>query len=480
MAIPSLFSNQVDYIRAHENKINDSFFFINTGETGSGKTVTTIYLSKIYNLPLFVLGPANIEENWQKECKKYDAKLTFVSYSKLARGNSGFVRQIEKSMAPTQQLIDLIKSRVLVIYDEAQDVKNPKALCFAACNEISKLVISLNCGSRIAILSATLIDEVKFAESTFKLTGIISKKELFYFNPGDKRYTLKGYGYNEALEYCAKLDPVATSKCIPQWYNSKQIKKALYDLLVNVIMPNMSYMMRRPQIKAQFKPILGYYKMEPQDEDNLKAALNELMKAVRYDPATGSIMYQSDTISNVIQAHHKMEAAKLNLFTRLVNEKLKENEFNKVIVYLWYKDNLNTMMDRFKDYNPLKLNGDVDPGTRYQQLNERFMQPNNNCRLIFAHPKAAGVGLSFDDTYGQFPRFTFMSSGYHFIMIHQCAGRSYRTSTKSDASFSIVYGKDIIENSIMNALYRKTEVLQGINSNADIVYPASYPVYVEN
>ena len=478
-ALPTLLPSQVDYMAMHESKINSEYYFVNKGEMGSGKTITTIYLALKYKKDLLVIGPKNIQRNWEDECFKFKVKMTFISYPLLSRGNSGYVERKGDIMVPTQLLINLINTGPFVVYDEAQDVKNPKAKCFLACNEISKCVIKQNSGARIMILSATLIDKPEYAESTFKLAGIITKKELFFYNPGTKVYTLKGYGYEEAMSYCAKLNPSATSKCVPKTINAKQLRIVLFNLSCDVIMPNMSFLMRKPQIKAQFYPKLGYYKLSNDDDIKLKKAIDDLKKSVRYNPDNKTILYTNDTMRGVILAHHNIERAKMPLFERLALETLKNVENSKVILFLWYTDSIDYLMEKLKAYNPLKLNGSVNAEIRYDQLNARFMQANNNCRLIIAHPKAAGVGLSYDDRFGDFPRYSFMSSNYHFIPIHQSAGRTHRPTTKSDAHFSIVYGRDAIEHSIMDALSRKTETLQGINACEDIIYPAFYPVHIE-
>ena len=446
---------------------------------GAGKTICTIYFALRYGFKLLIVGPANIESNWKDECEKYKASYEFVSYPKLARGHTAYINTSPTGgSVPSAHLINLIKGKCLVVYDEAQDVKNPKCKSFKACNLISKTLIELNCGSRIFILSATLLDQEKFAESALKLSGIISTDELFHYDLPTKKYVTAGYGYEQALSFCYKYDAMSTNMSIPSKFNAKQCRLSLFKLLTNVVNPFFSHAMTKPVIDARFIPRLGYFKMEEPYDKLLSDAINRLQKAVKYNPEDNSVAQPNGAMKEVLESHQDMERSKLTLFVRLIYEQLVRDPHCKVIVYVWYHASVEYLMKVFVHFNPIQANGQVHTDIRHENI-KLFMEPTDTHRLIIGHPKAAGIGLSLDDQHGGRERHTFASPNYHFTPIHQCSGRTYRTNTKSDAHFTLVYGKDQIEHSIMDALYRKTEVTKAINPEEGNIYPGDYPVYQE-
>lgn len=486
--------NHVDFI---EKCINRSFFYIDKSPTGSGKTPINIHIAIKYGLKLFVVGPANIAPNWKKECDKYGLDLfivdsttkkkdkpdrtshTFISYTTLCRGKNEYVTKGQDGVFRlTKKMENIIKSKALIIYDEAQDVKNPDSESFKACLTISREVVSLNCGSRIAILSATLFDKAIYAESTFKLLGIITRKELFYYDLPTGVYYTEGYGYEDAVNFCKRYDKLAVDMCLPDRFTAKSCRETLFHLLINIVCKYFSSAMPKPPISSKFIPRVGYFHMDEKSTQMLAEGVAMLKKAVRFDSEKGSVGSTAGNFGAIIEAHETIEVSKLKLFVRLAAEQLNKDLTCKVIIFVWYKQSVHYLMECFKLWNPIQANGEVKPGQRFKEL-EEFMKPSLTHRILIAHPKAAGIGLSMDDQHGGFARHTFISPNYHFIPIHQCAGRTYRSDTKSDAPFTMVYGKEHIEHSIIEALSRKTEVITQINGDNGITYPGQYPQYHE-
>jgi hypothetical protein len=473
-------SHQIDNVRTLSNKLQNSHFVINSSPPGTGKTITTIYKAIHNKFDLHVFGPANIEQNWLREAKKYDIPCTFTSYSKMARGSDYVSRpKGTDNFIITDYLKSIIAKGSLIVYDEAQDLKNSSSLSSIACFEISKYLVCTKSRSRIIILSATLTDKEKLTDAIYKLAGIITRKELFLYELGLKTYTVKGYGYEQVVNYCRRLNPTLTAELEPPKFKAKSCREALYNMYVQIVVPNMTHSMPSPDISAIFKPTLGYYNMDEKYTERLNKAIEKLQNSVKNDNENNLVTIDGMVgIQKIMEAHQEIEYAKLTLFVRLAHQKLTENSNNKVIIYVWYRKSVEYLMNAFVHWNPIQANGEIKPNKRYIGI-DKFMEHNNNSRLIIAHPRAAGFGISLDDTDGSFPRFTFMSSNYHFIYIHQCAGRTYRSETKSDSSFSIVYGKNNIEHSIMEALDRKNKVVKDINLNKNIVYPSDYPIYTE-
>ena len=471
--------HQIEHINIMNNVLQRSLYFVDTSDTGRGKTVTTIYMSLYFQMPLLVFGPANIKNNWKCECEKYGAQATFISYQTLARGNTAYVKKVGDTMVPTHYLRDTIASRVMVVYDEAQDIKSKTSMSMQACHVISQEITKANNGSRIIILSATLFDKEEHSESALKYMGIINSKELLFYNVGTGEYVLKGYGYMEAIEYCKSINPKMVEDCKANYINIKNVRNSLFKMIAKIVAPSFSHSMPRPPIIATFHPRIGYFNMEEKYMERLSDAIKQLQKIVRFDESYGIVDKSKVNWKAIQSALKAIEFAKLPLFVRLIKDKLYEDRKCKVVAFFWSRKSIHYMMEAFKLFKPIQLNGQITVDQRNTKLVPLFMRHDSEYRVVFAHPKAAGIGLSLDDTCGEYPRHTYMSSNFAFIPIHQCAGRTYRATTKSDSHFTIVYGKEHIEHAILNALSRKTEVVKELSNNADAIYPADYPEYIE-
>ena len=480
MADIILRNHQINHINHITNITTNSFYAIDTSPTGSGKTITTLYLAKQYNMKLLILCPANVMNHWKVESTKYGINNIILSYTKLVGKktcNHPYLTRDEDRYLPTSNLLQLIQEKIMVVYDESQKGKNPSALTLNACHTISNEIVKANNGSRIMILSATIIDKPIYAESVLKMSGIITTKELFIYDLPRNIYYLEGYGYNQVIDYCKILDEPITNDITKKVnINAKHIRNTLYDLLSQIIKYHTSSAMPLPDIPSSFIGRISYYKL-PQDESNkLSEAIAWLKKAVHYE--NGDIKYEGSNFAEITLAHKAIEVAKVNLFIRLAKKKLDDDVNNKVIMYLWYKDPLYNIADKLSEYKPIILNGDIDINKRTKMIS-LFMEHNNNYRLILSHPLVGGIGISLDDTHGNYPRTIYISPSFKFMDIHQCAGRIYRTNTKSNAYVNLVNGQDNIEHIILKAIARKTDIVKGMCLNNNIVYPGDYPVYVE-
>ena len=459
--------------------------------TGTGKTIACIKLAKDYGLNLFVVGPANIGPNWEEECTKYGVKLTFISYSLLA-GKSGvmnhpYINVHNGDYYASETFKQHVASGILLVYDECQSVKKITSISSQVCYALSYEVKRQNQRSRIILSSGTPFDKEIFAESMFKLMAIIRQKELFFYNVGYNEYQMDGYGYEEAENYCNQIDPVLTAACYPARINAKQIRMSLYNLFVNVVKQRSIFTMPRPKINAKFIPVAGYYTLEEPALSELNIAIRQLHRAARKE--NGEIGFTSGNMGAITKAFVAMEKAKVPLFHRLLTEQLEKDPNCKVVLYVWHDDTIDKLLQSLSKYNPLRCDGKVQPPAKRDKLRLLFQQPNNQYRVILAKATAFGVGINLDDTNGNFPRHVFINPHYYFDKIHQGAGRIYRTCTESDAHCYLTYIKNTDEHSIVQALYRKTDVTKSIvfdtpsdeeNTTEEAenltIFPADYPI----
>ena len=463
-------------------------FHSNNSPTGAGKTPFNIKLAQKFDLFPVVAGPANIEiTGWGKEMKKYNMSYIFLSYTKLGLlevYTHPYVRVVNGKYEVTDAFKELIKRRILFIMDESQNTKNDDSKSTNACYAMCAAIRAANNGSRIVMLSATPFDKEEQIETYFKMMGVMTAHDLFYFNLGYKEYYLDGYGYSQIVDYCRKINPTITAELelSRSELSAKAIRHAVFEMFVQIIKPKYSFAMPKPKIEAKFIPRSIYYKVLPADLIAIRVAISKMGKTAGYD--NGEIEGPLK-MGMITKSYIEVEKAKAPLFTRIIEQELEADKCCKVVMFVWHNETVDILMDNLKRYKPLRCDGKVNP-TKRAQYQELFQQPNTDYRLIIAKPTAFGVGINLDDTDGRFKRHEFININYNFEKTHQAAGRAYRTDTKSDVTCTLVQVADTEESSIINAIKNKKDVTKKVVAESaeteegnQIIYPGEYPIIQE-
>jgi len=221
---------------------------------------------------MLIICPPDAKINWEEMIATYGIKAIIITYSTLA-GKSGIlshpylIQYGDKEYRATSELTELIKQKVLVVFDESQVAKNTKALACKACHAISKEVIRMNNGSRIMALSATPVDKEIYVESICKLTGIITADSLSYYNKSHKTNELQGY--NEIYNFCYKLNPMKAKELYPKTLRAAAIKDSTFQLFVQILKARIAFTMPKPIINAKLNCKTMFYKMDTGDLNNL-------------------------------------------------------------------------------------------------------------------------------------------------------------------------------------------------------------------
>lgn len=450
-------SHQVIPCETNKKIFRTNFGALNSSGTGTGKTYLTMAVALVFKFSLLVICPAQAVPMWESDTAKHGIKAVVMSYSilagKLETINHPYLIKKDGNYYPTPILTDLIKSKILVVFDESQDVKNPKAYQTMACHTITKEIIRVNNGSRIVLLSATPVDKEDLVESILKLTGIITSDELFHF--GRRENQTSGYGYSQLYSYCYKKNPELAKQFYPAVMKAANIRKSMYNLYTHIVKPQIVFSMPKPIINFAFKAKSTFYSLDQPNYQKLIKGLSELKDAVNYNP-DGTINYKRDGITKITSSMMLIENAKVDLFCRLIETALMIPHV-KVIMYVWYNQTVDILMSRLEKYNPLRCDG-VVPGKTRQVYRERFQEPNDNYRLIIAKPTSFGRAIGLHDTHGGFPRFTFINPNFKFNPIVQAAGRTYRVGTKSDVNVTLTYITDTDESNVITALSKKSEI----------------------
>lgn len=78
-----LYPNQESHFKNLCETLNSHKMACDTSLTGAGKTIVAVKIAKHFNLPICVIAPPTLRDQWTKTCAEEEVPLTFVSVSAL-------------------------------------------------------------------------------------------------------------------------------------------------------------------------------------------------------------------------------------------------------------------------------------------------------------------------------------------------------------------------------------------------------------
>lgn len=483
-----------DYQKPHCEKIVKSLktrkSYIDCSTMGTGKTVMALYIAKTLKLDIYVICPVSMKEVWETTAKRYKIKIIdIISYQTL-RGvkdkkmsHKYLTREDKKEIKNgkdnkttkykiTEEMREIIEKGVLCIFDEIQNVKNKTAQA-KACTTITS---NIKGRSRIALLSATPIDKVEQISNVYKMMGILKENEELT-TTGSFGRDFEYSGLQKIIDISKKINLKETIKIINEiGINTKTGNKIAYELLTKIMKEeyiNIAIKPKRQEIESDIKD--GEYNLTPTYMKKIKEGIDLIhLSVIMKDNKIDKI----DDISGVMKGMHKIEQAKMKIITRITREKLKERR-RKVIIYVNYKDSIETLREKLIEYEPLIMDGSTKQKER-MNITKKFNYANSKYRVLIANMKVGGTGISLHDTDGRYPRTMYIVPTYSIMDLHQATGRVNRAGNKSRPEIRFIYSK-MKESSLINALARKKEVLKEASTKEEqgITFPGEYEKEIE-
>ena len=471
-----IWPSQVEHYQRIVGILNRYYAYYDTSETGSGKTHVTIAIALTYKLSLCVIAPVSLIPMWKKTAEEYGVNLiAAVSYDGFRGGKASGVFFDNDRSRPNQfvvhdQFLESIDDGVLFVFDEAHRLKNTTTLSAKAAYSIVDAITSSGSRSRIACLSATPGSKKEQSESLLRLMGIVKSESLYTYDHSTRIYTPTGI--KEVYEHCRQINRTAADSIYnPFDVNRSTIKDLCYRFYSEIVVAMQSSSMKKPinDIKPDIKNMFCVVRRDHSEE--LLEIRNNLIRKTGFDMGNGLFkLKRGDVIREMMMIYKHIEYIKLRIFYRLAITKLRYTTNSKVLIYLWYLESIHALADELKEYNPIVLTGNVKGEDRARMV-EEFQKPNNDRRLIIANSTVGGVGLSLDDTHGNFPRHLFISPSFKMIDSHQSAGRVHRGTTKSNPTIRFVYSKNFIEEArLLKTLQNQSDVARGLLHDSDGVF----------
>lgn len=487
---------QVPHVERIKKILHNTHCAFDMSMMGTGKTFTTSSLSiqcKFANI--IVVCPTTVEARWH-QMRNYGISIyDVVSYQSLrsTKGHQpkhGLLERYDTikdeggedyHFKVTPRFEELVKDGVLVVFDEAQNVKN-KSVQAEACKTLASYILSQTGRSRFMLLSGSPIDKEEHAINIMQLMGFIRSHRLFIYHKESDRLELRGA--QELVDYCNSIDRELTAAVLRETpFLPKNVRHVCYLLFQKVLKPNITSAMPPPHTNVPIDCKNGYYRMADPDSNELISAITDLHQAARYNESCGTVNVEGENLGAITNALMAIERTKVRTFVRKAIEELQRDPNCKVGIFVNYKVTLKHIAESLDEYRPLILQGNV-PKKKREPIIEKFQAPNTEYRVLISNLKVASTGIDLDDKIGTHPRICYASPNYLISELHQLTRRFLRMDTKSVARIRFVYGScGRRETSILNALALKSTVLKETletQTSHGIVFPGEYEEEVEN
>ncbi len=457
-------------------------------DTGLGKTYTAACLGAVYKLPLLVISYPTCLSVWRAIGNEYEVPIVdMISYDKL-RGQTGkpcnnpyLIRTKDDKFIPTEHLKQLLRSGVLIVFDEICKLKNSDAGVSAASHAIVKALIDVKSGSRIVLLSALPCDKIEHILSLMQMLGIIYNDKIYKYDTTSRKYILKGF--QEAINWCSNEDSETTINILGQCsdINKKSIPKLAKELYRRIVKSRLSSCMRDKENSGCQKIVKnGYYKITGQDMELLKLGQKTLRNAVRYY-GDNFITRKSTNWGEVTKALQILGISKLHTLVSLAYRDLTSDPQRKIVICVWYVDQLLWLKKVFEPFGAGLLYGGIPKGKERDDVVSLFQEPNSKCRVIIINPTVGGMAISLDDRDGKWPRTLLGIPDFRFNELIQCTGRVYRpgsTKSKEDTTIIFIYAEQFKgESKILNSLLQKSNDARSvISDDSGLILPDNYQV----
>jgi superfamily II DNA or RNA helicase len=375
-------------------------------------------------------------------------------------------------LTPGERLMTLSKEGVLVIFDEAHNLKKAATLQYKAAFAISKFIHQERRGggrSRVMYLSATPSDTTESREGFLHLLSI-STSSLFHteakrhkYMYSNKRIILCPEAQRDITEAIGSLYPEKSQEEIDSLLPTSKLTKEERDkrlaLIYNLARERLMLEMKTPEFYSEMLEIRNsFYLVDGIVRDNIKAALLRLSKALKVRDDTNSLGAINLALLN-------LQLAKYPIIVRESIRYLEANVRGKVVIFGNYNKVLDSICEELEGYGVAFLNGKV-PIAKREKIIALFNEDSDICRVMVANTAVGGVGIDLDDKEGSRPRRAFIYPDYRFIPCSQAPGRVCRSSTKSKVIVSYVYCSEMVEGKNIRML-REINILRNLRAKVE-------------
>jgi len=418
--------------------------FINGDQPGLGKTlqsIATILMADSF--PCWVICPATIKTNWQREWHKWTDKKAMVvddrvkntwhRYSEIGQidvficNYESLKKYFVKSMPDKKKLkrsdqielkpqVDTIKS---IIIDESHRVKDPSTLQ-------SKLCLRIASGKEYVIL-LTGTPVVNRPVDLFPQLAIMGQLNQFGGKRGFMdRYCEGGKGSNNLRELNYKLNTTCFFR-----REKKDVAKDLPERQMQTIICDITTRNEYQTAKLEFEKYLREKGCSDREvAKKLQAEILVKMSVLRFISARG----------------------KMNEVKEFTDEILDSGE--KLVLFCWHLE----IVDELKKLYPAAVTITGRDSMDQRQRNIDAFQNDIKCQLIICNIKAAGVGITLTAS----SRVGFVEYPWSPADVDQCIDRTHRIGQLNNVMATFFLGGNTIDEQMYEIINEKRAISNAI------------------
>ena len=413
---------------------------VDGSDVGVGKTYTACGVARELDMDILVVCPKAVKESWKRVIKNHfkmwSRCVGIVNYESLRIGktDSMIASYVKRRDTRRKEFVWKIPKSTLIVWDEAQKLKNAKTKNSETC------LAALKAGYKMLFCSATM------ATNPLELRTVGQGIQLFknnqqYYNWVYEHGVVKG---RFGLEFTG---------------DKKSLMKLHEDIFVNRgvrltrdTIPNFP----ESQISAET------YEMDKEDVDRINTVYDEMrLELLKIEKLLKKDKGQTK-MTAILRARQKVEMFKVPLIIEMTEEAL-ENGMS-VVIFCNFTETISALSDRLN--TKCIVNGVVSDKKRQQAVDD-FQSDKE--RVILVNIAAGGAGLSLHDLNGKYPRMSLICPSYSAVLMRQSTGRVWRDSAKSKSIQKIVFVANTVEEEVCKVVNQKLENLDLLN-DGDLTY----------
>jgi len=434
-----LYDWQVDHVARLWAAIQTNNSAMDGSDTGTGKTVMALEVSKRLGLHPVIVCPKAVVPAWEYEMGRMGIRYGFArNYEKMRSGDEPFLKRRGKRM---EWLVD--PQAVLLIFDEVHRCKGDKSLN-------SKLLSAAkDQGIATLMLSATACANPKEMKSIGYVLDMHKGKDWWNWclRNGCRRGRFGGLDFNNSDRVLKKFH-----QHIYEDGRGSRIRVA--DL------PEGSF----PETVIS---ATGYEVQDPHLLNNIYTEMHDSLSALEEKRAND----EENPLTIQLRARQQAELFKVPTFVDLTKDAISEG--NSVVIFVNFRDTLEELynwidpwLSKDNSYQTTRqvcvIHGDQTADQRAEAI-ESFQ--SNKTRVCICITAAGGTGLSLHDEHGDHPRVALISPSFSAIELRQVLGRVHRAGGRTLSVQNIVFANDTVESSVCEAVRRKLNNLDLVNDD---------------
>lgn len=411
-------------------------------EMGLGKTLQIITLFQSMKqealLPVLVVAPVSLLENWRRECEKFAPKLdVFLHHGSKRTGRASELQNHDVVVISYNTAVsDLSMLKMIqwhcVVLDEAQNIKNPGS-------ERAKSVKAITRKNGIAVTGTPFENHITDIWSLvdFSVPGLLGDIKEFTSNVSDD------------VLGAEKIEPILSPIMI-----RRLVKDVANDLPEKIIIPQPIIMSESERDKYE-----EFRQVAKQEANNTSVSLGVLQKLRMFctHPALCNNEYQGDPAEYSV---------KYQRFCELTEEIISLRE--KVIVFTSYRK----MFDIFYEDVPARFSIPIDSINGETPVDERqkivdWFNNYDGAAMLVLNPRAAGTGLNITGA----NHVIHYNLEWNPALEDQASARAYRRGQNKTVFVYRLFYSDTVEQIVNERIERKREIsavaVVGVDGNTD-------------